>query len=188
MLAVEFLTNSAIICVVTLCLNMPSIYTFHILHLRYYIIIDHGWKLLTMFQGQCTYDVHENCSIFKTSHLFYPSTSRILPRSWPWMSNFKQPPPSPNDNKSIKRKQSKDDYYMLSDISFRSAFVSSISSLILPNLWLLFIYLKPHYLLFHVFILLCEQLNITKCFEFLIVHIFSTHFAINLFYLQNLKK
>ena len=40
------------------------------------------------------------------------------------------PPPSPYDNQSIKRKQSKDGYYMLSGPSFRSAFVFSINSLI----------------------------------------------------------
>ena len=33
---------------------------------------------------------------------------------WPWTSNFKRTPthPSPNDNQSIKKKKSKDDYYM----------------------------------------------------------------------------
>ena len=29
--------------------------------------------------------------------------------------------------------------------------------------------------------------NITKCLLFIIIHIFSTHFAINLFYLRNMK-
>ena len=39
------------------------------------------------------------------------------------------------------------------------------------------------------FILLCVQLstNITKCHLFIIIHILSTHFAITLFYLHNLK-
>ena len=60
---------------------------------------------------------------------------------------------------------------MLSGTSFRSAF--------------LFIWLKPNYLILHGFIRLCVQLpkNITKC----ILFIFSTHFAINLFYLHNLE-
>ena len=42
---------------------------------------------------------------------------------------------------------------------------------------------KPHYLLFYDFILLCMQLskNTTKCLLFIIIHIFITHFAINLF-------
>ena len=48
---------------------------------------------------------------------------------------------------------------------------------------------RPHYLLFRSSILLCMQLskNITKCFLFVITHSFSTHFAINLFCLHNLK-
>ena len=46
--------------------------------------------------------------------------------------------------------------------------------------------LTPHYLLFRDFIFLCVQLskNIKKCFLFIIIHIFSTHFAMNLFYLH----
>ena len=44
--------------------------------------------------------------------------------------------------------------------------------------------------LFVAFLLLCVQLskNSSKCLLFIIIHIFSTHFAINLFYLHNLKK
>ena len=55
--------------------------------------------------------------------------------------------------------------------------------------WLLFIQLKYHYLIFRGFILLCVQLskNITKYLLFISIHIFSTHFAINLLYLHNLK-
>ena len=41
------------------------------------------------------------------------------------------PPSSPNDNQSIKRIQSKDDYYMLSGPSLRSAFVFNIKLLVL---------------------------------------------------------
>ena len=48
--------------------------------------------------------------------------------------SFKRSPPPPfNDNQSNKRKQSKNDYYMLSGPSFRWAFVLSISSLILSG-------------------------------------------------------
>ena len=42
-------------------------------------------------------------------------------------------PPFPNDNQSVKRKQFKDDYYMLSGTSFWSAFVFIINSLILSG-------------------------------------------------------
>ena len=49
--------------------------------------------------------------------------------------------------------------------------------------------LKHCYLLYRDFIFLCVQLskNITKCFLFIIVQIFSTHFAVNLFYLHIFK-
>ena len=51
-------------------------------------------KLLCYIKGWYTYDVHENYPIFKTSHPPYPSTSKLLPLSWPWTSHFK-PTPSP---------------------------------------------------------------------------------------------
>ena len=49
--------------------------------------------------------------------------------------------------------------------------------------------LKPHYLLIRGFIFLCVQLsrNITKYFLFIIIHIFSTHFTINLYYCDMVK-
>ena len=49
--------------------------------------------------------------------------------------------------------------------------------------------LKPHYLLFRGFIFLCVQFskNIAQLFLFIIIHIFSANFAINLFYLHILK-
>ena len=50
-------------------------------------------------------------------------------------------PPSPNDNQSVKRKQFKDEYYMLLGLSFRSAFVFSINSLILSRFPFNFFYL-----------------------------------------------
>ena len=56
-----------------------------------------------------------------------------------------------------------------------------------PWFWLLFILPRSLYLFFGGFILLCMQLskNIKKLF--IIIHVFSTHFEINLFYLYNLK-
>ena len=59
----------------------------------------------------------------------------------------------------------------------------------LINLVWLPLKLKPHYLLLRGFILLSMQLskNIAKCLLFIIIHIFSTPFAINLFYLHNMK-
>ena len=88
--------------------------------------------------------------------------------------------------------QSKDDYYMLSGPSFRSAFVFSINPLILSGFHLTSFHLAEAsllYLLLHGFTLLCVQLskNIKKCLLFIIIHIFSINFANNLFYLHNLK-
>ena len=94
-----------------------------------------------------------------------------------FQTNPYSPSYSPNDNQSVKRKQFKEDYYMLSGPSFRSAVVFSINSLILSVafLRLLFIYLKPHHLLFHGFKLMCVQLpkNTTKFLLFVIIHILS---------------
>ena len=70
--------------------------------------------LSTCFQmwrhkGWYTYDVHENCPIFKTRHSSCPAASKILPPPWPWTSNFKRvsPPllsPSPSSLVCTKEK------------------------------------------------------------------------------------
>ena len=77
-------------------------------------------KRTSRSKGWYTYDVQENCPIFKTppSHPPYPSTSKILRPTWPWMSNFNQtpptlpPPPSPNHNQPIKRKHNPSCYFV----------------------------------------------------------------------------
>ena len=79
---------------------------------------------------------------------------------------------------------------MLSGPSFRSAFVFNINSLILPGFPLISFHLAEASLsAFCSFMLLCVQLskNITKGHLFIIIRIFSTHFATSLFYLHNLK-
>ena len=101
-------------------------------------------------------------------------------------------PPSPNDNQSIKRKHNPRITIICYQVlpSFRSAFIFSFISLIFSSFPLTSLHLaEASNLLFCGFTLLCVQLskNITKCLLFIIVHIFSTHFAINLFYLHNLK-
>ena len=50
-------------------------------------------------------------------------------------------PPFPNDKQPIKRKQSKNDYYLLSGPSFRFDFVFNINSLILFGFLLTFFHL-----------------------------------------------
>ena len=108
-----------------------------------------------------------------------------------FQTNPYPPSYSPNDNQSVKRKQFKEDYYMLSGPSFRSAVVFSINSLILSVafLRLLFIYLKPHHLLFHGWTHVCSVAQ--KYHEIPFIYNYShfkyTHFAINLFHLHNLK-
>ena len=103
-----------------------------------------------------------------------------------------EPSPLSNDNQSIKRLYVINYVinYILSVPFFRLAFVSSINSLILPGFPLTSFHLAEASLsTFSWIILLCVQLskNITKCILFIIIHIFSTYFAINLFYLHNLK-
>ena len=74
--------------------------------------------------------------------------------------------------------------------SFRSAYIFSINSLILFGLTLTsFHWADVSHLLFGGFILLRVQLSkiIKKCRLCIIIHIFGTHFGINLFYLHSLK-
>ena len=84
------------------------------------------------YKGCYTHDVHERCLIFKTTHPSCPSTSKIF-----HLLDLRAPvsnePPSPNDNQSIKKTKSKDNYYMLSGSFFSLTFVFSINSLILPS-------------------------------------------------------
>ena len=54
------------------------------------------WSFVTTrhqrVKGRCTYDVHENCLIFKTPDPLCPSASKIFPHPWLWTSNFKRTP------------------------------------------------------------------------------------------------
>ena len=91
-------------------------------------------------KGWYTYDVHNNCPIFKALHSLCSCRSIILQPPWSWTSNFKRTPSlSPTNNQLIKRTHNPEnviqrfDYRMLSGYSFRSAFVFSINSLILPG-------------------------------------------------------
>ena len=126
-------------------------------------------------------------------------------------------PPSQNDNQSIKRKYNPGmtiicyqvgfcfqfqlinlvwlsiDFFAVSQPFHQSYFkklkTSFSHSLTTKRCAVVKVELKLHYLLFHRFIFFYVQLlnNITKCFLFIIIRIFSTHFAINLFYLHVLK-
>ena len=75
---------------------------------------------------------------------------------------------------------------MLSGPSFRSAFVFGINSLILSGFPLTSFDLAEASL--YAFSWLHTLVwAIMKCLSYIIIHIFSTHFAINLFYLHNFK-
>ena len=61
-------------------------------------------------KGWYTYDVHENCPIFKTTHTLVHLRPKFFhPLDLGWTSHFRRTPSvplsfSPNDNQSIKRK------------------------------------------------------------------------------------
>ena len=77
---------------------------------------------------------------------------------------------------------------MLSGTSFKSAFVFSFNSLILSGFPLTSFHLveaSPSAFSW-LYTLVCVAVS-TKCLLFIIIHIFSIHFAINLFYLHSLK-
>ena len=78
---------------------------------------------------------------------------------------------------------------MLSGISFRSALVFSINSLILSGFPLTSFHLNEAlHLLFHGFIFVCAVVQNYHEIPFIYNYShFSTHFAIDLFYTHNLK-
>ena len=88
--------------------------------------------------------------------------------------------PSPNDDQSIKRKHNR---RMSSCLSFRSVFVFSTNSLILFGLPLTSFHLAEVSLSAFWWLYTLVYAVVQKYQEMS----FSTHFAINLFYLHNLK-
>ena len=87
-------------------------------------------------QGRYTYDVHENCPIFKTPHPTCPAKSKLNPPPWPRASNFKRTTsPSPSDTQKIKRKHNPKMAIISYQVfpSGRLSFSVSINSLILSG-------------------------------------------------------
>ena len=86
---------------------------------------------------------------------------------------------------------------MLSSSSLRSDFVFSINSLILPGFPLTSFHLAEAslstFLWLYTLVCVCVCMSVSVfvcmcvCLLFIIIYIFGTHFAINLFYLHNLK-
>ena len=74
---------------------------------------------------------------------------------------------------------------MLSGPSFSSVFIFNINSLILCGFPLTPFYVAKASLSAFSWVELSKR--IMKCLSFTIIQIFSTYFAINLFYLDNLK-
>ena len=133
-------------------------------------------------------------SNFREPPLLPPLSIYVQTYSTPLTLDVKfqtNPLSSPNDNQSIKRKHNLRMTIIYDHVLPSDWFSFSVSThwSCLAFLWLLFIKVKPHDLLFRDFILFCVQLlkNITKYLLFIIIHIFSTHFPIRLLYLHNLK-
>ena len=137
--------------------------------------------------GWYTYDVYENCPIFKTTHplvhlrpkLFHPL---FLGRP---ISNKT---PFPNDKQSTKRKHNP----RMTIICYQVLFLGLFQYQLINLVWLSFDFFSiscSGTICFFVALYSRVQLskNITKCLLFIIIHIFSTHFAISLFYLHKLK-
>ena len=82
-------------------------------------------------------------------------------------------PPFPNDNQSIKKAYSKDDYYILSGPSFRSAFVFSINPLILSGFPLTSFHLAEAFSWLYTLECAIVQKYHAKCILFIIIHIFN---------------
>ena len=136
-----------------------------------------------IIKGRYTYKVHENCPISQTSTLLV----HLRPKFFPPLDLGR---PISNEPLPPLQMITKNDYYMLSSTFFRSAFVSSINSVILSAFPLTSFHLgevSPSAFSW-LYTLVCAVVqNITKSLVFIIIHIFSSHFAINLFYLRNLK-
>ena len=129
--------------------------------------------------------IHENSFIFKTPHPPCPSTSKILGPPWRWTSNFKQTSPSSSPLQMITNKLKENIIQgWLWGSSLRSTFVFSISSLILPGFPLISFHLAEALLL--AFFVALYSAFFRKYHEMSFIYKYL-HFAINLFYFQNLK-
>ena len=134
--------------------------------------------ILIFTVGDDTHDIHENCPIFKTPFFtqFSPPLSiyvqnYLTPLTLDIQFQMNIPLPSPNNNQPIKRKQSKDQYYMLSGPSFRLLFVFSINSLIFPGFPLTSFHLAEASLsaVLWLYTLVCSVVNCVQLFTFLVL-------------------
>ena len=133
--------------------------------------------------------------IFKTSQPPWPSTCKSLSPPWPWTSNFKWIPPLQLITNQLKENiiQGWLLYIIRSFLQASFRFQYQIINLV----WLSFDFFSFTWNLTICFfvdfcsctlVLLCSFPQISsKCLLLIIIHIFSTHFAINLFNLHDFK-
>ena len=117
-----------------------------------------------------------------------PSMSKILPPSWPWTSNFKRSPPLQMITNQLKENiiQGSLLYIIRSFVQVSFRFQYHFVNLV----WLSFDFFSFSWsftICFFVALYSCEFHCPKISRNATIIHIFSTHFAINLFYLHNLK-
>ena len=127
-------------------------------------------------KGWYTYDVYENCSIFRTPYPLVhlrPKSFHTLGLGHP-ISN--EPPPTFQMITNQFKKSIIQGWLLYAIRSFFQVGFRFQYKLI-NRVWL------PGFILLSV--QLCK--SIPKCLLFIIIHISSTHFAINLFYLHNMK-
>ena len=159
--------------------------------LEFHIVLSE--MLLTACTNQLFYNLRDDTHMTShfpdpTSHC--PSTSKILPSPWLWVSNFKQTSPRPfypNDNKSIKRKHNPRMTILCYQVppSARFRFASFRFQYQLINL----VWLSFDFFLFSWSLTICLFVTLYSflCSCLVVVHFFSTYFEINLFYLHNWK-
>ena len=146
--------------------------------------------LCSSSKGWYTYDVHENCPVFKTpSTPPCPSTSKILPPPSPqFQTNFLSPL-SPNGNQWIKRK-----YNPRMTIIFIRSFLQvgcRFQYQLIHLVWLSFDFFSFNWSFTSCFFVALYSFVSSypkiSWILFIVIHFFSTYFATNLFYLHNLK-
>ena len=138
-----------------------------------------------MVKGWYTYDVHQNCPIFKTPHPPCPSTSKFFLPPWPWTSNFRWNTTLQMITNQLKENIIQEWLLYVIRPFLQIGFRFQYQPINLVSLSFDFFHLAEAsllYLLLCGFIFLRVQLseNIKKCLFFIVIPIFSTHFAINL--------
>ena len=118
------------------------------------------------------------------------STSKSFPPPWPWMSNSKWTPPLQMITSQLKGNIIQGWLLYVIGSFFQVSFRFQYQ--LINLLWLSFDFFSFSWSLRICFFValyscVCSCPKISKCLLFIIIHIFSTHFAINLFCLHNLK-